>query len=122
MILIVEDEVALRENMQELLELSGYENATTANGEDALRWLKNNPSPSLIICDVMMPHMDGMELLETLRNEEDWATIPFLFLSAKVEKRVQEEGLEKGAALYMTKPFTHSELVANIEKLLARSN
>lgn len=117
MILIVEDEEALRENMQELLELSGYEIASTAHGEEALAWLNANPAPELIICDVMMPKMDGMALLERLKQEEKWALIPFLFLSAKAEKRVQEEGIEKGASLYMTKPFTHAELVANIEKL-----
>lgn len=122
MILIVEDEMALRENMQELLELSGYSNATAANGEEAISWIRNNPLPSLIICDVMMPQMDGMTLLGELKKVPEWASIPFLFLSAKAEKRVQEEGIERGAALYMTKPFTHAELVANIEKLRNSSN
>ncbi len=117
MILIVEDEVALRENMLELLELSGFEVSAVANGEEALLWLEAH-SANLILCDVMMPVLDGMELLEKIRLNPQWAHIPFLFLSAKVEKRIQDEGLQKGAQLYMTKPFTHSELVINIRKLL----
>lgn len=121
MILIVEDETALRENMQELLSLSGYEVAVAANGRAAIEWL-NLHQASLIICDVMMPELDGMALLALIQQHPEWTKIPFLFLSAKAEIRIQEEGIQNGAAMYMTKPFTHSDLIQNIEKLLHLSS
>ncbi len=121
-ILLIEDDVTLRENTQELLELSGYYNViTAANGRLGLTKAKE-AKPDLIICDIMMPELDGYGVLEGLSQNEETQFIPFIFLSAKTERGDIRKGINLGADDYITKPFTEEELQEAIESRLAKSS
>ncbi|NKB17672.1 MAG: response regulator, partial [Pseudanabaena sp. CRU_2_10] len=109
-ILVVEDMDSLREEIIETLTYEGFEVIGAENGavgvELALKHL-----PNLIICDVMMPELNGYETLTTLRREPSTATIPFIFLTAKADKVDMRQGMQLGADDYLTKPFTIEELL-----------
>ncbi|MCG2462341.1 response regulator [Flavobacteriaceae bacterium F89] len=118
-ILLVEDDTVLRENTAELLELSGYEVRTAADGSKGIKKAKEY-LPDVIVCDIMMPKIDGYGVLETLSQEPNTKSIPFIFLSAKTERRDIRKGMELGADDYITKPFVESELIGAIESRLAK--
>lgn len=119
-ILLIEDDVALRENTAELLELSDYIVETAPNGKVGIEKAKSNP-PDIIICDIMMPEMDGYGVLEAILKEENTAKIPFIFLSAKTEHKEIRKGMDLGADDYITKPFEEAELIGAIESRLAKA-
>lgn len=116
---VIEDEENIRENIQELLEAKGYKVHTSANGKqgvlDAIDY-----RPHLIICDVMMPKMDGYKVLEYVRKTSIIQNTPFIFLTARVDKTDIRQGMELGADDYLTKPFTYKELQKAIEARLKR--
>ncbi len=118
-ILVIEDEQNIRENLQELLEAKGYNIRTASNGKqgvlDAIEF-----RPHLILCDVMMPKMDGYKVLEYIRKTSIIQNTPFIFLTAKVDKSDIRQGMELGADDYLTKPFTYKELLKAIETRLDR--
>jgi CheY-like chemotaxis protein len=118
-ILLIEDDTVLRENTAELLELAGYEVRTAANGSKGIQKSKEY-LPDVIVCDIMMPEVDGYGVLETLSQEPSTKSIPFIFLSAKTERKDVRRGMELGADDYITKPFTESELIGAIESRLAK--
>ncbi len=118
-ILIIEDDTILRDNTAELLELAGYGVLTAANGKKGILTAKEQ-LPDIIICDIMMPELDGYGVLENLSQDEVTKQIPFIFLSAKTERKDIRKGMELGADDYLTKPFEESELVGAIESRLAR--
>ena len=118
-ILIIEDEQYIRENMQELLEAKGYHVRTAINGKQGVLEAVDY-RPSLILCDIMMPKMDGFKVLEQIRKTTSIQNTPFIFLTAKVDKLDVREGMELGADDYLTKPFTAKELTAAIESRLKR--
>ena len=113
-ILLIEDDRVMRENTAELLELSGYEVATAENGKYGVEKAKAD-RPDLIICDVMMPELDGYGVLYLLSRDKDTAGIPFIFLTAKAERADQRRGMELGADDYLTKPFEEDELIRAVE-------
>ena len=96
---------------------SEYDYVTAENGREALRLLDQH-APELIISDIMMPDMDGYELLRQLKNNERWRTIPFIFLTAKADVDMRVEGLEAGADDYIAKPFNSLELLARVKAVL----
>jgi anti-anti-sigma factor len=108
-ILAIEDETKIRENIQEILELEGFDVLTAANGRIGVQ-LAQAHYPDLIICDVMMPELDGYNVLVTLRQDPNTLKIPFIFLSAKASTADFRKGMSLGADDYLTKPFTPSEL------------
>lgn len=108
-ILVIEDESNIRDNIEEILSLEDFQAIATDNGLEGLQLAKTH-RPDLIICDIMMPQLDGYEVLKALRQQESTATIPFIFLTAKAERSNQRQGMELGANDYLTKPFTSSEL------------
>jgi two-component system, sensor histidine kinase and response regulator len=112
-ILVIEDEQALRENLMCLLDAENFEVLGAANGKTGIELAKNH-LPALIICDVMMPLIDGFGVLNALRSMPVTATIPFIFLTAKVDKIDLRQGMELGADDYLTKPFSRKELLAAI--------
>lgn len=118
-ILVIEDNPALRENTAELLELSEFEVVTAANGLQGVEMAMEH-GPDLIICDIMMPELDGFGVLQCLQNSEKCRQIPFIFLTAKTEKAEVQTGLARGADEYLTKPFDDSELLRAVERQLAR--
>ncbi|TXD81578.1 response regulator [Subsaximicrobium wynnwilliamsii] len=118
-VLLIEDDAVLRENTAELLELSNYEVLVAANGRLGLEKARQQ-KPDIIICDIMMPELDGYAVLELLSKEEHTKFIPFIFLSAKTERNDVRKGMELGADDYITKPFSEAELINAIESRLAK--
>src|SRR5690625_1221628 len=101
-VLIIEDDEILRNNTAELLELSGYEVLTAPNGEEGVNSARVY-QPDLIICDIMMPKMDGYEVLETLSMDDKTRFIPFIFLTAKTEHKEIRKGMDMGVEEYLNK-------------------
>lgn len=112
-ILVIEDEQALRENLMCLLDAENFLVIGAANGKIGIELAKTQV-PDLIICDVMMPLIDGFGVLNALRSTPATATIPFVFLTAKVDKMDLRQGMELGADDYLTKPFSRKELLGAI--------
>jgi len=119
-ILVIEDNLEVRENLAEILELSGYEVFTAENGKVGVQAARNN-KPDLILCDVMMPELDGFGVLRILDQTPLTADIPFVFLTAKAEKDDFRKGMNLGADDYITKPFDDVELLDAIEMRLKKS-
>jgi CRP-like cAMP-binding protein/CheY-like chemotaxis protein len=119
-ILIIEDDPFVRENTAELLELANYEVETAENGKFGIEKAKNF-NPDVIICDIMMPELDGYGVLYLLSKDTATASIPFIFLTAKSERNDMRKGMELGADDYLTKPFEESELLNAIEIRLKKS-
>ncbi len=119
-IVIIEDSEDIRENTAELLELSGFEVLKAADGLEGVRLVKSE-KPDLIICDIMMPHLDGFGVLQVLGQNEDLSKIPFIFLTAKTDRSDLRKGMELGADDYLTKPFQEFELLKAIEIRLKKS-
>jgi DNA-binding response OmpR family regulator len=119
-ILIIEDDTALRENTAELLELEGYSVITAPNGRIGIELAKKQ-LPNIIVCDIMMPEVDGYGVLEAISLEQNTSQIPFIFLSAKTEHKEIRKGMNLGADDYLTKPFEEEELMSAIESRLAKA-
>ena len=113
-ILLIEDNNDVRENTSEILELENYEVTTAENGKIGVDKALNN-IPDLIICDIMMPVLDGYGVFKSLSNNPKTASIPFIFLTAKSEKADMRKGMNLGADDYLTKPFEEDELLEAIE-------
>ncbi|HOS49770.1 MAG TPA: response regulator [Bacteroidia bacterium] len=116
-ILIIEDEERLRNNLKELLELSGYTVATAEDGENGIEGM-NIIQPDVIICDINMPFMDGFDVLEVLRLYPTLKDIPFIFLTAKTEESDVKKGMELGANEYLFKPVRKPDLLDAIKRCL----
>lgn len=119
-VLLIEDDLDVRENVSEILEISGYDVTTAENGLIGLK-KANEVVPDIIICDVMMPEMDGFSVLYSMSKNEKLAGIPFIFLTAKAEKDDIRKGMRLGADDYLTKPFETTELLQAIETRLKKN-
>jgi len=119
-VLLIEDDATLRENTAELLELSGYKVHTAANGKLGLELAKDTKL-DIIICDIMMPVLDGYGVLEGLSKDKNTKFIPFIFLSAKTERQDVRKGMNRGADDYITKPFSEDEIISAIESRMAKA-
>ncbi|WP_047414632.1 response regulator [Cellulophaga sp. Hel_I_12] len=119
-ILLIEDDRALRENTKELLELSDYAIITAPNGKVGIKLAKEE-LPDIIICDIMMPEVDGYGVIENLSADKKTKHIPFIFLSAKTEHKEIRKGMDMGADDYLTKPFEEEDLISAIESRLAKA-
>lgn len=120
-IFLIEDDTALRENTAELLELSGYSVLTAPNGKIGIE-KATAEIPDIIICDIMMPEIDGYGVLEAMALNEKTKHIPFIFLSAKTEHKEIRKGMDMGADDYLTKPFEEQELLSAVESRLAKAS
>ena len=116
-LLLIDDDPNLILLVKDYLEFRGYNVDTAENGREALEVL-DNLVPDMIICDVMMPEMDGYTLVKHIRKEPVTNRIPVLFLSAKGQSQDRVKGLNEGADVYMSKPFEPEELVAQVESSL----
>ena len=119
-ILLIEDNMEMRENTAEILELAQYRVLTATNGKEGVR-LAHAHLPDLIICDIMMPELDGYGVLHMLSKDSKTASIPFIFLTAKSEKSDFRKGMSMGADDYLTKPFDDVELLNVVETRLKKS-
>ena len=113
-ILVVEDEENVRENILELLNAEGYLSYGAKDGEEGIILAKEK-HPELIICDIMMPKLDGYSVLALLSKEPETARIPFIFLTARTERESMRKGMDLGADDYIMKPFTRKELLQAIQ-------
>lgn len=113
-ILLIEDNPEVRENTSEILELAGYRVVTAENGKVGVEQAKKE-KPDLIICDIMMPELDGYGVLHILNKSTETGGIPFIFLTAKTEKTDIRKGMNLGADDYLTKPFDDTDLLNAIE-------
>lgn len=119
-ILVIEDNKDIRENTAEILDLAGYKTFTAENGKKGVD-LAFKEKPDVIVCDIMMPELDGYGVLHLVRKNENTQTIPFIFLTAKTERSDFRKGMEMGADDYVTKPFEDIELLNAIEIRLKKS-
>jgi CheY-like chemotaxis protein len=109
-ILIIEDNTDVRENLAEILTLSGYTVETASNGKIGVEMALLNP-PDLILCDIMMPELDGYGVLHIVSRNAKTADVPFVFLTAKAEKEDFRRGMSLGADDYINKPFDDTALL-----------
>lgn len=119
-LLLIDDDPNLILLVKDYLEFRGYEVITAENGREALEVLEQE-IPDMIICDVMMPEMDGYQFVNQVRQDERTSWIPILFLSAKGQSQDKIKGLNIGADVYMVKPFEPEELVAQVEASLKQA-
>jgi len=120
-ILIIEDNLEMRENIAEILELANYEIVTAEDGKKGVASAKSE-RPDLIICDVMMPELDGYGVLHILGKDPITLAIPFIFLTAKSESVDVRKGMGMGADDYITKPFEEMDLLDAVEMRLKKSD
>jgi DNA-binding NarL/FixJ family response regulator len=118
-ILVIEDEPQTRENLVTILEMEGYQPLTASDGRAGLEAAKRE-LPDLVLCDVMMPEMDGYAVLEGLRAHPETISIPFIFLTAKGDRKDLRAGMNLGADDYLSKPVTTAELLDAIGTRLQR--
>lgn len=120
-LLLIEDNNEIRENTAEILELAGYKIRTAENGKVGVE-LALQEKPDLIICDIMMPVLDGYGVLHLLNKNPGLTGIPFIFLTAKAERSDFRRGMEMGADDYITKPFSDIELLNAVESRLKKTD
>lgn len=118
-ILVIEDNHDVRENLEEILELSGYEVSGAKDGKDGVEMAKLI-RPDLILCDIMLPVLDGFGILKILSRDPELSKVPFIFLTAKSELTDIRKGMNLGADDYITKPFQKDELLSVVEMRLQK--
>jgi CheY-like chemotaxis protein/CRP-like cAMP-binding protein len=119
-ILVIDDNPNIRENTAEILELAGYKTFTAENGKQGVD-IAIKEKPAVIVCDIMMPELDGYGVLHLVRKNAETQNIPFIFLTAKTERSDFRKGMEMGADDYITKPFDDIELLNAIETRLKKA-
>jgi DNA-binding NarL/FixJ family response regulator len=118
-ILVIEDQPDMRNNLRVILEMENYRVLAAANGFEGVRLVRER-RPDVIVCDVMMPELDGHGVLKLVREDPATAHTPFIFLTARGEKQDLRAGMNLGADDYLTKPIVASDLLNAIEARLAR--
>src|ERR1700730_10057586 len=119
-VLIVEDDPDIAELVARYLDKAGFVSQRASSGKDALQAFAARP-PDLLVLDLMLPHVDGLEICRRLRANEATAAIPIIMLTARAEESERIVGLELGADDYLAKPFSPNELVARVRALLRRT-
>jgi DNA-binding NarL/FixJ family response regulator len=119
-ILVIEDESEMRRNITTILRLEGFQPLAAENGRVGVE-IATKEKPDLILCDVMMPELDGYGVIKTLHNEPATMNIPFIFLTAKGERTDVRGGMNLGADDYLTKPVDKNDLLRSIKIRLARA-
>jgi DNA-binding NarL/FixJ family response regulator len=119
-ILVIEDEPEMRRNISALLRYHNYQPVAAPNGHQGIEMARRE-RPDLILCDVMMPELDGYSVLQALQADSATARTPFIFLTAKGEKEDLRSGMNLGADDYLTKPVANADLIRAVETRLRRS-
>ena len=119
-ILVVDDEEVIRHNVRRLLELEGFEVICAAGGHEALE-LASSQLPDVVVCDLVMPDMNGYAVLHGLRTQSETAAIPFILLTASAGEGERDVALRAGAAYYVTKPFDLKELLAAVRRAVKQA-
>ena len=118
-IVLAEDEPQIARLIEFKLKKEGYDVTWRENGEEALQAIKAE-KPNLILLDVMMPVMDGYEVLRRLKEDENLKSIPVIMLTARAQEKDVVKGIDMGAEDYITKPFHPAELLARVKRILAK--
>ena len=119
-VLVVDDDPVILELLRINFEIEGFEVLGATDGEEGLQRARSE-APDVVLCDIMMPRLDGLELLTRLRNDPATARLPVVLLSAKAQKVEVERGLSLGADDYVTKPFDPLELLDRVNAVLAKT-
>jgi CheY-like chemotaxis protein len=117
--LIIEDNLEIRENTTEILELAGYNVITANNGKEGIS-IATLEKPDVILCDIMMPEMNGYDVIRQLKSNPATLYIPFIYVTASAEKSEVKIAMDMGADGYVRKPFDVSELIESINQALAK--
>ena len=115
-ILVVEDEVHIQRLIKLVLEKNGYVVETVGSGEEALQRLKEGPKPDMILLDILMPGIDGLTVLKTIKAQAEFKELPVVMLTALAQENVVLQGIKLGAKDYIRKPFHPTELVKRLSK------
>jgi len=118
-ILVIEDDALVRENLLDLLDAEGYTPISAKDGETGVALIYRE-KPDLVICDILMPRMNGYEVLAKINQEPEFAALPFIFLTAKTSRDDLRKGMELGADDYITKPFTRDDILRAIRLRLSK--
>ena len=116
-VLVVDDDPQVLKLLRVNFELEGFDVLSATNGEEALEMVGKD-TPDVVVCDVMMPGIDGLEVVRRLRAQPDTAALPLVVVSAKAQRADIRAGLKLGADEYVTKPFDPAELIATVQRLL----
>lgn len=116
-LLVIEDEGPLRANIMRILAAEGYQVIAATDGDEGVRRARES-RPDLVICDILMPQVDGYGVLSALRSQPETAAIPFIFLTASADKEDLARGLKSGVNEYVTKPFRIADLLAAVRRRL----
>lgn len=119
-ILIIEDHSTMRRNLAMMLEMEGYTTLVAQNGRSGIE-VARREQPDLILCDIMMPEMDGHEVVRVLREDKAFTNTPFIFLTARGEHHDVREGMNAGADDYLVKPAARADVLAAVGSRLARA-
>lgn len=117
-VLVVDDDATIRRLLQITLETEGFEVTTAGDGVEGLRMAQEDPRPDLVLLDIMMPGMDGLQVCHTLKSDDATKDTPVVLLSAKAQSHDIELGMRVGADDYITKPPDLLDLVARVRQLL----
>lgn len=118
-ILVIDDDIGSRLFVEKILTLEGFDVRSASHGESGISQLRER-KPDLVLCDIMMPGMDGFSVLESLKRDSSTADIPFIFITAMAGREDQRRGMCEGADDYLTKPFSAEELIAAVVSRLYR--
>ncbi len=118
-ILVVDDEPDVNSLLTLILKTQGYEVISAADGQEALEKARAE-DPDLILLDVMLPKMDGYKVARMLKFDEKYSHIPIVMLTAKIQEKYKQMGLETGASMYITKPFEPSDIIEKVKQFLAK--
>lgn len=118
-IVVIEDEAHIRDEVMDWLQFEGYDVKGAPNGRRGLEVIQGE-MPDLILCDISMPEMDGHEVLISVRSDPDLTHIPFVFLTASADRDAVRKGMNLGADDYLTKPFTHAEVLGTLKAILQK--
>jgi DNA-binding response OmpR family regulator len=116
-VLVVDDDPVIVRLLEVNFEMEGYRVITATNGEDAIARVRDD-RPDVVVCDIMMPKIDGLEVVRLLRSDEATASVPLILLSAKAQSLEVQKGLDSGADDYVTKPFDPLELIERVNAVL----
>ena len=117
-VLVVEDELHIQRLIKLILEKNSFEVTVVSTGEEALEYLKGNEQPDLVLLDILMPGIDGLQVLRTMRANASTKAIPVIMLTALAQETVVMKGIELGAQDYIRKPFHPQELVKRVARVL----
>ena len=118
-VLVVDDDPVIVRLLQVNFEMEGYDVLTAGDGAEAIDQVRAG-NPDVVVCDIMMPKLNGLEVVERLQADEATADIPVILLSAKAQTSEIERGLEAGAADYVTKPFDPLELIERVQQVVEK--